>query len=289
VDQGGAGVGGAGLGVAGIGFFPGFEAADPATNSSNATEGIVIDDAGAGAFFVPVPWNSDAGVVGDGLPFSFPSPTSLPSASATSEALALAGAAGTELGANGCGEPPSCYLRTIIATAQGRVYLARLSKSYPKDSCTTKTIDCDGAVLVGDSNARFADTSCGASTPQITLGFLVPQALLFSWQPGQLWESTSGFRSEWTLIDAGDDSGTYEPMPGRTSKLWPAWTRFLVLGVRPAPPTSPMAFPFELRCSKPRRRGSGRAVRLPRGGVVSSSGLADRQFLCLQFGRQGSM
>ena len=229
-EQSDAALDGASADVTGGDFFPGLDAADAPANSTNATESIAIDDAGVGAFSIPVPWDLDAGVGSDALPFRFPSPASLPPASATSQALALGGDPGQEVGADGCGEPPTCYLRTTIATAQGHVYSVRMSKSYPKDSCVTTSIDSDGTVLVGDSNARFSDIACDAATPQITLGFLVSPGLFSSWQSGQVWESTSGFRSEWTLADAGDDSGAYEPIPGRTSKLWPAWSRFNVGG-----------------------------------------------------------
>jgi hypothetical protein len=225
MDDGGAFDGG----PVGIDPFPGFGAVDALANTSNATDGIAVAADGV-AFSLPVPWQSDAGVVDGTLPFSFPSPTSLPPASTSSSGLALASDARTEAGVVGCGEPPTCYLRTIIATAGGRVYSARMSKSYPKDSCVTKAIDCDGAVLIGDSNGRFGDALCSADSPEITLGFLIPQGLFFSWQAGQVWESTSGFRSEWTLVDAGVDSGAYEPIPGQISKLWPAWTRFLAGG-----------------------------------------------------------
>lgn len=223
------GVAGSDGGALGIEPFPGFGAVDGPASANNATDGVAVD-ADGGAFSIPAPWDLDAGVMGGALPFSFPSPTSLPPASTTSPELALASDSRMETGVAGCGEPPTCYFRTVIATAQGRVYSAKMSKAYPKDSCVTKAIDCDGAVLIGDSNGRFGDALCGAGSPQITLGFLVPQGLFFSWQGGQVWESTSGFRSEWTLVDAGDDSGTYEPIPGQTAKLWPAWTRFLAGG-----------------------------------------------------------
>lgn len=221
---------GGGNGAGGTDVFPGFGALDMAASASNALDGIALSGADAGAFSVSVPWQSDGGVIDGALPFTFPSPTSLPPASSTSQGLALAIDPQTEVGHDGCGEPPTCYLRTIIATAAGHLYSTRMSRSYPMDSCVTKTVDCDGAVLIGDSNARFGDALCGAASPQITLGFLVPQGLVFSWQAGQVWESTSGFRSEWTIIDAGGDSGAYEPIPGQLSKLWPAWTRFFAGG-----------------------------------------------------------
>jgi hypothetical protein len=199
-------------------------------SSGNLAEGIAIADAGPANFSIPVPWAFDGGTDSDELPFIVPSPTSLPSASASFQSLALAEPSRSEVGAEGCGEPPTCYLRMVIATARGHVYAASMSKAYPNDSCVTKTIESDGAVLVGDSHARFADLSCEVGSPQVTLGFLLPQRLLYSWQAGQLWESTSGFRSEWSLVDAGDDSGIYEPIPGLVSKLWPAWARVVVGG-----------------------------------------------------------
>jgi hypothetical protein len=213
----------------GVAPFPGFEALDAKASTSNSVGGVAVD-ADGGAFSIPVPWAFDAGVVDGALPFTFPPPSSLPPANMASPDLALASDSRTETVVDGCGEPPACYLRMIIATARGRVYSARMSGSYPKDSCVTKAIDCDGVVLIGDPNSRYGDALCSAGSPQITLGFLVPQGLFFSWRVGQVWESTSGFRSEWTLIDAGDDSGAYEPMPGQTSKLWPAWARFLADG-----------------------------------------------------------
>jgi hypothetical protein len=212
-------------------FFPGFGAMDASSTTSNAAEGIAIDDADVGSFSIVPPWDQDGGVGADALGFSFPDPGSLAVASAESPALALAGDARTmEVGSMGCGEPPTCYLRTIIATPHGNVYAARMSASYPKDTCVTKVVDCDHSVLVGDSNGRFGDPMCGGTTPQITLGFLLPQSLLFGWDSGQIWLSTSGFKSEWTLMGAGGDSGSYEPIPGFTSKIWPMWARFYAGG-----------------------------------------------------------
>jgi hypothetical protein len=207
-------------------FFPGFLAPDAASQAGTNTEDIVD----AGVFSIPVPWDVDAspaGTDGGGLPFSFPDPSSLPAATEASKVLALAGDVRTiDVGVDGCGEPSTCYLRTIIATFSGHVYAARMSTDYPTDTCVTKTIDCDHAVLVGDPTARFGDDACRAGTPQISVGFLVPQSLLFGWNIGQVWESTAGFRSEWELVNAGGDSGSYEPIPGRTAKLWPAWSRY---------------------------------------------------------------
>jgi hypothetical protein len=224
---GGSGSPGSDNGITDGTSFPGFGSADAATTMSNAVDGIALSNADAGAFSLVPPWDSDGGVGSDALGFTFPDPSSLPPASESSALLALATDVRTmEVGVPGCGEPPTCYLRTIVATGHGRVYSARMSKSYPKDSCVTKVIDCDHDVLIGDSKARFGDATCTATSPQITLGFLLPQSLLFSWSNGQIWESTSGFKSEWTLSDAGTDSGAYEPIPGLTAKLWPAWSRF---------------------------------------------------------------
>ncbi len=236
VDSVGAGVGassGFGSGGGGSGspggdtsFFPGFLAPDAGSHAGTNTEDVVD----AGIFSIPVPWDVDAGSngsAGGGLPFNFPDPSSLPAASEASKTLALAGDVRMiDVGADGCGEPPTCYLRTIIATAGGHIYAARMSTAYPNDTCVTKTIDCDHAVLVGDPTARFGDNACRAGTPQISVGFLVPQSLLFGWNSGQVWESTAGFRSEWELVNAGGDSGSFEPIPGRTAKLWPLWSRY---------------------------------------------------------------
>jgi hypothetical protein len=208
-------------------FFTGQVSSDAATSLTSGTEDI----ADAGTFSVSAPWDVDGGVDGNGLPFSFPDPATLPPATPSSQALALAGDARTiEVPGTACGEPPTCYLRTIIATARGHVYGASDSAAYPHDTCVTKTVDCDQSVLVGDPIARFADNACRAASPQISLGFLLPQSLLFGWYAGQLWQSTSGFRSEWTIVNGGVDSGAYEPMPGYTSKLWPAWSRYYAGG-----------------------------------------------------------
>lgn len=192
----------------------------------NSADGVAIENAVPQSFFVAPPWETDAS---SSLPFAIPDPATLPSADSTTDALALM-TPGSEVGTNGCGEPPTCYLRTIIATASGRLYSASLSKNYPKDSCVTKAIDCDHVILVGDSHPRYSDRACSPDTPSVSLGFLLPQYLAFGWQAGQIWESTNGFRSEWTLNNAGADSGAYEPIPGQISKLWPAWTRYFAGG-----------------------------------------------------------
>jgi hypothetical protein len=224
---GGSGSAGSDNGITDGTAFPGFGSADAATAMSNTADGIALSGPDAGAFSLVPPWGSDGGVGPDALGFTFPDPSSLPPASDNSALLALANdVRNMEVGVPGCGEPPTCYLRTIVATGHGHVYSARMSKAYPNDSCVTKVIDCDHDVLIGDSKARFGDATCTATSPQITLGFLLPQSLLFSWNSGQIWESTSGFKSEWTLSDAGIDSGTYKPIPGLTAKLWPAWSRF---------------------------------------------------------------
>lgn len=221
-------------GVPGVGasngsdFFPGFDTADAGASPSNLVDGIAIPLGEAGSFSIVPPWSPDAGVDPLTVGAEFPKPSSLPSASEASAALALSGElnTGVDAGVSACREPPSCYLRTMILTRQGHLYRARLSTSYPKDSCVTKVISCDHDVLVGDSKGRFSDPMCGSASPQITFGFLVPQSLLFGWTSGQVWQSTSGFKSEWTLAGAGTDSGSYEPAPSFTSKLWPLWSRF---------------------------------------------------------------
>jgi hypothetical protein len=234
-DDPATGVGTGGGGVSASDFFPGFDTPDAAAPQTNIVDGIALALADAGAFSITPPWGADAGADPASLATDFPDPSSLPPASALSAALALSiddttPDAGTDAGPRGCGEPPTCYLRTAILTRQGHVYSARFSNNYPKDSCVTKVVTCDQAVLVGDSNGRFGDPICGSGTPQITFGFLVPQQLLFGWSSGQVWESASGFKSEWTLADAGEDSGSYQPAPGFTSKLWPLWSRFFAGG-----------------------------------------------------------
>jgi hypothetical protein len=223
---------GAGFGAGSGGdLFPGFDTADASASGSNIVDGIALDSADAGAFSIVPPWTADAGVDPAAVGVDIPDPSSLPAASALLGALALSSDVTTsDAGTRGCGEPATCYLRTAIITRHGHVYSARLSTSYPEDSCVTKVITCDQAVLVGDSNGRFGDRMCGSATPQITLGFLLPQPLLFSWSAGQVWVSTSGFKSEWTLANAGDDSGSYLPAPGFKSKLWPLWSRFFAGG-----------------------------------------------------------
>jgi hypothetical protein len=238
-DAGGgsSGAGAAAGGVPGVGasngadFFPAFDTAD-AGAPSNLVDGIAIAPGDAGSFAIVPPWGADAGVDPLTVGAEFPDPSSLPLARDDAAALALASepSGAVDAGVSACREPPSCYLRTMIVTRRGHVYSARLSTSSPKDSCVTKVISCDHNVLVGDSKGRFADTMCGSASPQITFGFLVPQTLLFGWTSGQVWESTSGFKSEWTLAGAGDDSGSYEPAPGFTSKLWPLWSRFFAGG-----------------------------------------------------------
>jgi hypothetical protein len=222
---------GTGAGAASGGdLFAGFDTADAGAPASNLVDGIALDSADAGSFSIVPPWDADAGVDPAAFGAAFPDPSSLPQASALSAALALSGdSSAADAGTRGCGEPPTCYLRTAILTRQGHVYSARFSNNFPKDSCVTKVITCDQAVLVGDSNGRFGEPLCGSGS-QITLGFLLPQTLLFSWNSGQVWASSSGFKSEWTLADAGDDSGSYEPLPGFTSKLWPLWSRFFAGG-----------------------------------------------------------
>jgi hypothetical protein len=219
---------GAGFGSGSSGdLFPGFDTADASAPGSNLVDGIALDSADAGAFSIVPPWTADAGVDPAAVGVDIPDPSSLPAASALAGALALSNDLSTsDAGTRGCGEPATCYLRTAIITRRGHVYSARLSDSYPEDSCVTKVITCDQAVLVGDSNGRFGDRMCGSAAPQITLGFLLPQPLLFSWSAGQVWASTTGFKSEWTLANAGDDSGSYLPAPGFKSKLWPLWSRF---------------------------------------------------------------
>lgn len=223
---------GAGFGAAsGSDPFPGFDAADAAAPGSNIVDGIALDSTDAGAFSIVPPWAADAGVNPAAVGADIPDPSSLPSASALSAALALSNDVTTsDAGTRGCGEPATCYLRTAIITQHGHVYGARFSDSSPEDSCVTKVITCDQAVLIGDSTGRFGDRMCGSATPQITLGFLLPQPLLFSWSAGQVWVSTTGFKSEWTLANAGDDSGSYLPAPGFKSKLWPLWSRFFAGG-----------------------------------------------------------
>jgi hypothetical protein len=221
-----------GVGAAsGGGLFAGFGTTDAAAPASNTVDGIALDAADAGSFSIVPPWGAGAGVDPAAFGADFPDPSSLPQASGLSGVLALSSdISATDAGTRGCGEPPTCYLRTAILTRQGHIYSARFSNSYPKDSCVTKVITCDQAVLVGDSNGRFGDSICRPAKPQITLGFLLPQPLLFSWNSGQVWESSSGFKSEWTLADAGADSGAYQPLPGFTSKLWPLWSRFFAGG-----------------------------------------------------------
>jgi hypothetical protein len=195
--------------------------------ADNTSDGVAVNG-GADSLFVPPPWDVDGS---SGLPFAIPDPSTLPSASLSSDQLALTAAeADGGVRPAGCGEPRSCYLRTIIATARGKLYSASLSNSYPKDTCVTKTIDCDHAILVGDSNPRYADSSCSQNGTNITLGLLLPQYLAFGWRAGQVWESSNGFRSEWTLSNAGDDSGSYEPVPGLKSKLLPLWSRYFYGG-----------------------------------------------------------
>jgi hypothetical protein len=226
-DDPASGIGTGGAATTGSDFLPGFDTADAAAPARNVVDGIALDSTDAGSFSIVPPWAADAGVGPDALGFTFPDPSSLPPASDNSASLALANDLRTmEVGGPGCGEPPTCYLRTIVATGHGRVYSATMSKAYPSDSCVTQVIDSDHDVLIGDSKARFGDATCTATSPEITLGFLLPQSLLFSWNNGQIWESTSGFKSEWTLSSAGIDSGTYKPIPGLTAKLWPAWSRF---------------------------------------------------------------
>lgn len=224
------GSGGSSAGVGAVDLFPGFGAADASTGVSNTAEGISVDTSDGGAFSIEPLWDADGGAGGDDLGFSFPDPSSLPAASATSQALALAGDARTMEVSDECGEPPTCYLRTIIATRHGHIYRARLSQHYSQDSCVTKVIDCERSVLVGDSNGRFGDAMCSGTTPQITFGFVVPETLFFGWQNGQVWKSTNGFKSEWTLSGAGNDDGSYEPIPGFTSKIWPLYARFFAGG-----------------------------------------------------------
>jgi hypothetical protein len=110
-----------------------------------------------------------------------------------------------------------------IMTAAGRLYTARLGATYPSDSCARDVIDDGKNVLVGDPNGRFGDLRCSTSSPQITVGFLIPSQVLGT-TIERRWLADDGFRSQWTIADgAPADNGLYVPELSKTSTLDLLW------------------------------------------------------------------
>ena len=110
-----------------------------------------------------------------------------------------------------------------ILTAAGRFYTARLGATYPSDSCARDVIDDGKNLLIGDPNGRFGDLRCSTSSPQITVGFLIPSQVLGT-TIERRWLADDGFRSQWTIADgAPADNGLYVPELSKTSTLDLLW------------------------------------------------------------------
>jgi hypothetical protein len=147
----------------------------------------------------------------------------LPAARPLEGALALARALSSAPGPKGCGEPPLCFLRVAISTSTGRLYTARLSSTYPADACGRDVVNDGKDVLIGDSHGRFGNLQCSPTTPQIAVGFLIPNEV-FGSEIERQWSAGDGFRSQWTIIHgAAADTGLYLPAPGARSTMDMLW------------------------------------------------------------------
>lgn len=168
-------------------------------------------------------WGTDADGGAQDAGVTAPSDAeSLPAVDPASGTLALARLVGAG-GPKGCGEPPRCYLRAAILTASGRLYTARLSSAYPQDTCARDIIDDGKNILIGDSHGRFGHSMCARSSPQITVGFLLPNQVFGTVVESQ-WTSRDGFRSEWAIANgAPGDNGAYLPAPDNVSTVDLLW------------------------------------------------------------------
>jgi hypothetical protein len=151
-----------------------------------------------------------------------PAASQLPAPGPLDGALALGGAPPLATGAKGCGEPPLCFLRVAIRTSTGRLYTARLSSSYPSDTCGRDVVNDGKDVLIGDSRGRFGDLKCSPTTPTIAVGFLIPNEVVGTKIERQ-WTALDGFRSQWTLTGPAADTGLYVPAPAALSTMDLLW------------------------------------------------------------------
>jgi len=183
---------------------------------------------------------SDAGTLGaltfgNGLTIALPTAgdipfpvksEAVPPANPSTGALALSPSLVAGTSRNGCGESPSCIIRTSITTVAGRSYGAMYSTSYPSDSCGRDIVDDKASVLIGDSlRSGLPGHLCTTETPQITVGALIPTlvASTLRTQNG-VWSSNDGFRSQWRLANGlSVDNGDYVPSPGGLSQIEVWW------------------------------------------------------------------